>query len=179
MRRDLDGLSTPYPLATLLPAFLQEDQFVVRLTAGLDDVIAPAISVLDCLDAYVDPLLAPTDFVEWLAAWIGAPLDDNWDEEKRRCSVLAAASLHRQRGTPSGLRAAVELATGGLVDIEEPGGTVWSRSPTQPGATPGDDALVVRVRVEDPDRLRVSELEELVRSSKPAHLPHRIEVLPR
>ena len=44
MRRDVPGLATPYPLATMLPGVLQEDDFVVRLTTGLDEVLAPAIS---------------------------------------------------------------------------------------------------------------------------------------
>ena len=105
MRSSVDGLATPYPLAALMPAFMQEDSFAVRLTTGLDDVIAPVISVLDCLDAYVDPLLAPSDFVTWLAGWVGAPLDDNWDDALRRREVLASAVLYRMRGTLEGLRA--------------------------------------------------------------------------
>lgn len=179
MREVVTGLGTPYPLVTLLPAFMQGDQFVSRMTAGLDEVIAPVISVLDCLDAYVDPLLAPPDFVEWLGAWVGTLLDDDWEDPKRRRSVLAAAALHRVRGTPAGLRAALELATGGTVEVVDPGRTAWSRAPTDPGTHAEDQVLVVRVLVDDPARVRRAALDELVAATKPAHLPHRIEVLQR
>jgi phage tail-like protein len=177
MRSSVDGLATPYPLATLLPAFMQEDSFAVRLTTGLDDVIAPVISVLDCLDAYVDPLLAPSDFVTWLAGWVGAPLDDNWDDALRRREVLASAVLYRMRGTLEGLRAQVALATDGEVEIYEPGGTSWSLAPTEAKAGEEPQELVVRVAVAQPESVRLAALEELVAAAKPAHLPHRIEVV--
>jgi len=179
MRGHVPGLGTPYPIATMLPAFMQEDQFVVRLTSGLDDVVAPVISVLDCLDAYVDPRLAPDDFLDWLAAWVGAPLDDHWGDERRRTSVLAAASLHRMRGTPEGVRAVVALATGGDVEIVEPGGTSVSTSPTPDAAGDSADALLVRIAVDDPADVRLFALDELVTACKPAHLPHTIEVVKR
>jgi phage tail-like protein len=182
MRRDIPDLPTPYPIALSLPSLMQEDPFAVRLTAGLDDVIAPIVSVLDCLDAYVDPLLAPADFVDWLADWVGAPLDDHWDDDVRRRSVLAAVSLHQLRGTVEGLRAVVELATGGDVEIVEPGDVSWSQTPTgddTAAASSPHDALLVRVVVDDPGRVRVRALDELVATSKPAHIPHSIEVLSR
>ena len=178
MRRDVPGLASPYPLATLVPSYLQEDEFLVRLTSAFDDVLAPAISVLDCLDAYVDPLLAPPDFVDWLAQWVGAPLDDHWSQPRRRRSVLAATSLHRRRGTVRGLAELVELATGGSAEVIEPGGTTWSTSPTDDPAH-DQEVLVVRVAVDAPERVRLAALDELVQAAKPAHLPHRIDVVQR
>jgi phage tail-like protein len=182
MRRDVPGLPTPYPIARALPSFMQEDEFAVRLASGLDDVIAPIVSVLDCLDAYVDPLLAPADFVDWLAGWVGAALDEHWDDDVRRHSVLAAVSLHRLRGTVHGLRAVVELATGGDVEIVDPGAVTRSQIPTgvlTPVESGSVDTLVVRVVVDDPERIRARALDELVASCKPAHIPHSIEVLSR
>ena len=61
MRTQVQGLATPYPIHRFVPAFLQEDDFVVRFTTGLDHVVAPVVSALDCLEAYVDPRLAPDD----------------------------------------------------------------------------------------------------------------------
>ena len=178
MRGTVVGLPTPYPLSGLLPAFLQEDDFTVRLTQGFDDVVAPLISVLDCLDAYVDPLLAPPDFVPWLAAWVGATVDEHWADLRTRQSVLAASSMHRQRGTVDGLRSQLALATGGDVQIEDAGEVRCSVSPT------GDDdqtepSLAIRIAVDDPGSVRVSVLEELVDGMKPAHVPHVIEVVSR
>jgi phage tail-like protein len=165
-------------MAFALPGVMQEDDFAVRLTAGLDDVIAPIVSVLDCVDAYVDPLLAPADFVDWLGDWVGAPLDEHWDDEVRRRSVLAAVSLHQLRGTAEGLRAVVALATGGEVEVVVPGGATWSQAPTD-GAGAVAGTLIVRVIVDDPGGIRVRALDELVAASKPAHLPHSIEVVGR
>jgi phage tail-like protein len=180
MRAEVPGLRTPYPLSTLVPAYLQEEDFVVRMTGGLDDVLAPAIAVLDCLDAYVDPLLAPPDFVTWLGSWVGAPLDDNWPDDRRRWSVLAACELHRLRGTVPGLRSLVSLATGGEVTVTEPGGVERSGSPTGPEQASGSrESLVVTVAVDDPGAVRRAALEELVDAAKPAHVPHVIEVVPR
>ena len=179
MRGTVDGLATPYPLSGMVPGVLQEDPFLVRWTSGLDDVIAPVISALDCLGAYVDPLLAPPDFLEWLAAWVGAALDDHWPDERRRRTVLAAASLHRLRGTTEGIRSVVALATGGDVEIVEPGSTSWATSPTDDPKPDEGAAILVRVHVDQPDAVRAAALDELVSLSKPAHLPHVIEVLKR
>lgn len=180
MRGLVPGLSSPYPLAGTLPAFLQDDQFLVRMTAGLDEVLAPVVSVLDCLDAYVDPRLAPDDFVEWLGEWVGAPLDDHWPDERRRATVLAAAALHHLRGTTAGVRALAELATGCAVEVFEPGGVSVSQSPTELAAE--EPWLLVRVHAdpepEDGPTWRLGVLEELVAAAKPAHVPHTIEVVP-
>lgn len=177
-RGGIDGLRTPYPLATLLPAFLQEDALLTRMTAALDEVLAPVVSVLDCLEAYVDPLVAPPDFVAWLAEWVGAPLDERWSERRRRASVLAGAALHRLRGTPEGVRALVALATGGEVEVIDSGGVGWARAPRgEAGAVMPH--LHVRVLVPDASGVRLAELHELVSAAKPAHVPHTIEVVQR
>ena len=184
MRRDVPGLATPYPLATLMPGYLQEDDFAVRLTTGLDDVLAPAVSVLDCLEAYLDPMLAPEDFLAWLGEWVGAVVDEHWPERIRRRAVLEAASRHRQRGTVAALRDLVATATGGDVEVAEEGGVSWSRHPTADGGTAGGQAgtagwLHVRVWVDDPEEVRRTALDELVQAAKPAHVPHTLEVMAR
>jgi phage tail-like protein len=179
MRRDVPGLPSPYPLAGMLPAFMQEDQFLVQMMAGFDDVLAPVISVLDCLDAYHDPQLAPPDFVDWLAAWLGTTLDDHWDDPRRRQSVVTAAQLHRLRGTVPALRSLVELATGGQVEVFEPGGTWWSPTPTPDDYEAEAGMIHIRVTVDDSSAVRLYALDELVAAAKPAHLPHTIEVVQR
>ncbi len=178
-RRGIEGLGTPYPLATLLPGVLQEDDFLVRLATGLDDVLAPAVSVVDCLEAYLDPRTAPDDFLAWLADWVGAPLDAHWTQEQRRSLVLGAAALHRLRGTTDGVRAMVALATHGEVEVVEYAGVTWSTSPTEDPHLDQPGELVIRIAVDHPESLRPAALEELVLAVKPAHLPHRIEVKQR
>lgn len=179
MRGTVPGLGIAYSLATMMPAYLQEDGFAVRLTEGLDDVIAPAVAVLDCLEAYVDPRLTPADFLAWLAGWVATPLDDTWDDRRRRLQVLAATAMHRDRGTLAGLRAVLEMATGGDVVVRERGGVTWSRAPSDDSADPGPAQLEITVAVDDPGAVRTRTLEELVQATKPAHVPHSIQVVAR
>jgi len=173
----VDGLPSPHPIGALLPALYQEDGLVQRFTSGLDEVIAPALAVLDNLPSYLDPVLTPEDFLPWLAGWVGLALDENWPLARRRRLVAGAGDLYRARGTVRGLSAQVALLTGSPPRIEESGGTVWS--PT-PGAAPPGSAtagLVVTVR-ETPDRpIDRRRLESIVQDAKPAAVPYRIEVV--
>lgn len=171
------GLDTPYPFATLLPAILQEDEVAVRLTAAFDDVLAPVIATLDCLYAYLDPELAPTDFLDWLAGWVGVELDENWPVDRQRAVVAAAVGLHRMRGTTAGLRALLELVTGGRVEITDSGASTWSLTPD--AALPGSPAPMVTVRVFLPDPGAVSKhsIDALVAAGKPVHVAHRVIIV--
>lgn len=178
MRGTVAGLATPYRLAQFLPAVYQEeDPFIVRYTAGLDDVLASILATLDCLDAYLDPDVAPEDFLEWIAEWVGAVLDENAPIALRRSAVAAAAELHRRRGTVTGLRMALELLTGGYVEIADTGGAAWS---TSPGAQPpGHPVPHVAIRVTMPAGSSVSAraVEAVVAAAKPAHVQHSVEVV--
>lgn len=176
MRGTVPGLSTPYPLADLLPVALREDGLATRLTAGLDTVLAPVIATLDCLPAYVDPGVAPADFLAWLGTWVGVALDDGWPLERRRAAVREAVTLYRSRGTPAGLRAQVEVLTGGRVELTDGGGVLWSVTPDGV-VLDGVPELLVRVIDPDPGASDPVVLHELVASAKPAHVPHRVEVV--
>ena len=177
MRAMVSGLDTPYPIGSLLPAVLQEDPVLMRLTAALDEVLAPVIGTLDCLSAYVDPDLAPADFLEWLAGWVGIDLDENWPQARRRAVVGAAAELHRARGTLAGLRAHVEAVTGGSVDVVDSGGVAWSTKPGDDLPGTASPTVTVRVTVGDPASASVAALDALVAATKPVHVVHRVEVV--
>lgn len=177
MRGVVTGLASPAPLAGLLPGVFQEDQFAVRFTAGLDDVLAPVFNTLDSLDAYVDPLVSPDDFLDWLAGWVGVVLDENWPVDRRRELIAHAVDLYRLRGTRDGLRAEVELLTGGTVEIRESGGVASSATPG--GATTGDGPpwLAVRVVVDGDSVVSERAVDALVSAGKPAHVFHTLEVV--
>src|SRR5947209_19302414 len=136
-RGAVDGLASAHPLGELLPGVYLEDSLAQRFTEGLDIVLAPVFVTLDCLDAYLDPLLTPSDFLPWLASWVGIELDETWPEGRQRALVAAAARLHQDRGTHRGLVEYLELLTGGEVKLIESGGTEWSDEPgsAAPGAT--------------------------------------------
>ena len=107
---------------------LQADDFCVRFTRGLDPVLAPVLSTIDNLDAYLDPWLTPPDFLDWLAGWFGLELDATWPEERRRALVANALELGRWRGTVIGLALLVELYTGAQAEIDDGGAVVRRRT---------------------------------------------------
>jgi phage tail-like protein len=174
--RGVVELETPHPLASHLPAIYQDDDFCLRFMSAFDTGLAPVLSTLDNLDAYLDPMLTPDDFLEWLAGWVGFALDERWPLKKRRNFVLHAVRLYRMRGTVRGLATPVGLFPGGSVEVVESGGTAWSRRPgaAWPGSpTPG---ILVRVRVQTPHDIDERRLDALVAAAKPAHIPHRVEL---
>lgn len=171
------GLTSPHPLGERLPAMYLDDSLVQRMTNAFDEVLAPIFSSLDNLDAYVDPDLAPEDFLLWLGDWVGLALDDSWPVERRREVLAAASGLYRVRGTARGLAAYLQILTGVPVEIEETGGTAYSTgSDVEPPGSP-NFAMVVRLHVADVEQVDMTRLEALVTTAKPAHVVHRIEVV--
>lgn len=148
-----------------------------RFAGGFDAVVAPILLTLDNLEAYFDPSTAPGDFVRWLAEWVGIALDEDWPLERQRALVEEAVDLFDWRGTVRGLSAHVSLYAGTQPEIEESGGSSWSESPNSPLPGHSEPSLVVRVRVTEPSTLDVNRLDRIVSASKPAHVPHRVEVL--
>jgi len=176
-RAHVPGLPTPHPLGERLPAMYLDDSFVQRMTLALDEVIAPVFSSLDNLDSYIDPGLAPEDFLLWLGGWVGLALDESWPVERRRAVLAGAAGLYRARGTARGLAAYLQLLTGVEVEIEETGGSVYSTgADVEPPGSP-NFAMVVRFRARAAGQLDPARLEALVVSAKPAHIVHRIEIV--
>lgn len=181
-------LRNPHPIVETLPgvfreAFLDErrrtarEPFGARFISALDTVLAPVLATLDNVESYFDADTTPEDFLAWLGSWVAASVDASWPEDRRRAFVGQAAELYRRRGTAAGLRDHVQIHTGGSVEIIENGASSWSA--TADGKLPGtpEPVVVVRVTVDDPDAIDTVKLNDLVMSSKPAHVVHRIEVL--
>jgi phage tail-like protein len=183
MRGTVTALRSPHPVGDLLPGVYAEDDLLQRFVSAFDEVLAPVFGVLDCFDAYLDPALAPADFVDWLAHWVALSselepaLADEWSPDRRRTLVARAVDLHRWRGTRRGLVMLLEAVTGGQVEVVDSGGC--TASPVSGGALPGAErpGLTVRVRVADPSTVDLVRLEALVALNKPAHLPHTLEVV--
>jgi len=157
------------PIIEHLPSIYQSDAFTGQFLSGFDDVWAPIMSALDCIDAYVDPLLTPSDFLEWLAGWIGLTISEDWSVEQQRRLLLHAVELFRRRGTTEGLRQEVALYTGAEVTIEESGGTAVSQAPGQD--LPGRAAQAIRIVVRtEGESVNEAGLMSLVRAIVPTHL---------
>lgn len=174
------GLPVAQPLVRQLPSMYQDDSFTQQFTAGLDDVLAVAVTSLDCLHAYVDPALAPADFVAWLGEWVGSRLDEDWPLDRRREFVAQAAEMFAHRGTASGLREEIEMYTGGTAVVNDPGAVWTSRLPTddEQRIERRSEDRTVRVTVDVPDSATVNwpALQVLIRDAVPAHLPVEIEL---
>ncbi|RYJ22266.1 secreted protein [Streptomyces sp. L-9-10] len=205
-RGSVDGLGSSAPLGVMLPAVFADDDLAQRFVAGIDEVFAPLHNVLDCLDAYFMPSLAPVDFTRWLGSWVGAETEGH-DAAGRadgpagrdgsespltapatghpqdtdatvalRAALTAAVRLHRIRGTRRGLSEAVRLAFGVEPEITESGAATWDARPL--GPVPGESRphLHVTVRLPEPGPAAEYRLERLVAASRPAHMPYTVQV---
>lgn len=176
MRGSIDGLGSSTPIGSMLPAVFADDDLAQRFVGGLDDVLAPILSVLDCLDSYFTPSLAPVDFTQWLAGWVGAETDGTEPEARLRAAVAAAAYLHRVRGTRRGLSEAVRLVFGVIPEITESGAASWDARPL--GPVPGErrPGLHVTLRLPHPTPADEHRLDSLVAAARPAHMPYTVQV---
>lgn len=107
-----------------LPAVYSEEpvsrDFLGRFLSIFDTVRETVSDRIADLESYFDPASAPaespsprvTDFLSWLASWIGLALERHWPESKRRMLLRNAHRLYALRGTPEGLRLHIELYTG-------------------------------------------------------------------
>ncbi len=130
-----DGSATPvvtainisYPRATsmrYLPGAFAADpvsaDFLARFLGVFDESRDRLLDPVDRLPALFDPAAAPaaergaagSDFLDWLAGWIGLALDRNWSIARRRRLVADAPALFRMAGTVAGLKRYVAVYTG-------------------------------------------------------------------
>ncbi|MFK0048916.1 phage tail protein [Streptomyces sp. NPDC090741] len=175
-RGSVDGLRSSAPLGAMLPAVFAEDELAQHFVAGLDEVVAPILNVLDCLDSYFTPSLAPVDFTRWLGGWVGAETDGTEPEDRLRAAVSAAAYLHRVRGTRRGLAEAIRLTFGVEPEISESGAADWSARPLGPVPGQRRPRLHVTLRLPDPTSADEQRLDSLVAAARPAHMPYTVKV---
>jgi phage tail-like protein len=146
--------SAAYRISGPVPALFHEDPLFLGLCAAFDELLSPVVTALDCFAAYLDPWLAPDDFVAWLAALVGADADPGspaQPEPRRRALVAGAVRSYRARGTAAGLRDAVAAAAGvpaGRVTVAESGGVTWSAA-AGTATPPADPVVTITVVVPD------------------------------
>ena len=179
-----DCFGTVSRVSGAVPAILAEDPLFHELCDAFDELLAPMAASLDCFAAYLDPWLTPPDFLDWLAALLGAEDEPSWPIERRRAHVANAVAAHRYRGTAEGLRrtaaAAADVAPE-QVTVEDPGGVTYSTRPlgsfdaSQPQETP---PVVVRVQLPTTAAGAISALvQDAVELVRPVHTQVRIEVM--
>ncbi len=172
MRGTVPGLINRTPYRTRMPSVYQDDDLLGRMLSAVDEVIAPVIVTVDGLHHYVDPWLAPADFVDMLAAWMGLDLDDHVPLEGRRAAVSGAMNLHRMRGTMRGITEGIQLLVGPSVNVNvaDNGGATASSQPggPLPGSAQAELKVTLTGKVDDAVLARVT---EVVRALAPAHIP--------
>ncbi len=177
MRAAVPELRTPHPLAETLPFLYQDDPFTRGLCAGLDEVLAPVISTIDNMPAYLDLSMTPDDMLGWLGHWVGLAVDPGQRPSDQRDLLRSATVRHGWQGTRYGLELAVEALFGLRVEVLESGGVAWSENPQD--ALPGDEvpAVVVRVFPDLESDIDEDRLDAVVSAVKPAHVMHRVQVV--
>jgi phage tail-like protein len=177
MRGLIEGLETPHPIGTELPGLFHDDDFSQRFTAALDEVLAPIFLTLDAIEAYVDPWLAPSDFLTWLSEWMGIPIEQDLPEAQQRMLVARAATLYGWAGTARGIADLVEAYTGVRPEVEDTGGVAWSAMPGSDLPGTDDYGVTVRVRTDDPAAIDAARLERLLAGFVPASVITTVEVV--
>jgi phage tail-like protein len=152
-------VGTAYRVSGPVPALFHEDPLFLELCAAFDELVSPFVVALDCFPAYLDPWLAPADFLGWLAALAGArPAERDsspsplgcWDEPRERGRIAGAVSGYRARGTAEGLRAAAAVAAGvppDQVSVTEGGAVTWADAQGESVSPAFDPTVTVTVRV--------------------------------
>jgi len=121
------GRSTPrigalrvyYPrfsyLDRYLPAAYRQEpvsaSFLDRYLANVEGFLTELEGRIAGAETLFDSQTAPAEALDWLATWVGASLDEEWSEARRRLFLAHAIEIYRRRGTAQGLVEAVRLAT--------------------------------------------------------------------
>lgn len=147
-------VSAAYRVSGPVPALFHEDPLFLELCAAIDELLSPVVTALDCFAAYLDPRLAPEDFLGWLGSLVGA---EPGASGSFRALIAGAVRSYHVRGTPDGLRAAVAAATGvpaAQIRVTECGAVIWSQSPGLAEAPPFDPVVEIALPApagQDPD----------------------------
>jgi phage tail-like protein len=108
-----------YPERFLPDAYLEEPvsaSFIERFLAIFEGVYSELEGRVAGVQTLFDGRTAPAEALEWLASWLGASLDEGWEESRRRLFIRHAVELYRGRGTVRGLVRVIRLAIDPCVD---------------------------------------------------------------
>jgi phage tail-like protein len=173
----IEGLETPHPIGLELPGLFHDDDFTQRFCAALDEVLSPIFVTLDAIEAYVDPWLAPDDFLMWLSEWLGIEVEEDLAEDRKRAMVAGAANFFGWAGTAKGIADLIETYTGVRPEVTDSGGASWSSVPG--GDLPGTNAMTctVTLRVDDPSTIDEQRVDRMLRQTVPAHVVTNLEIV--
>lgn len=177
-RGHVDNLETPFPLIQSVPPMLAQDTFVQRMMPAFDEVLAPIISTLDCLDSYFDPDITPDDFLRYLSSWVNSHNENELSVPGLRHSVATAVAMSAWRGTTSSLHTRFFPYDLEAIVLEEGGGVTVNTTATDPETWPDAAPMVATVTItpskENPNS--IDNIIQLIKDYAPAHLQLTIVV---
>ena len=130
---------------------------------------------------YFDPYATPSDFLPWLASWIGFVLDEDWPDGKKRYLLRRAMDYYRIRGTIKGLKLFLSIFTGVEPEIVE---NAWPFRGFQIGvhSTMDVDTIIfpvvntshcfivdIPLEPEEVSEYTIVKIHDIIRAEKPAH----------
>jgi phage tail-like protein len=144
------AISAAYRVSGPVPALYHEDPLFLGLCAAFDELLGPVVAAVDCFAAYLDPWLAPDDFMTWLATLVGADAGSgaSGPDSQQRALVAGAVRSYRARGTATGLRDLVATAAGvpaEQVSVAESGSVTWSAAPGGAEYAPFNPVVTITV----------------------------------
>jgi phage tail-like protein len=108
LRSENDGITVYRPGATAA-------DFNARMLASFEGVLTRLEDRIAAAHLLSDPDVAADEQLEWLGSWVGVAFDPALPPQRRRDWLRAAPELARWHGTRTGLRLALDAATGGAV----------------------------------------------------------------
>ncbi|WP_448071452.1 phage tail protein [Georgenia yuyongxinii] len=151
-------------LVSQLPPGMLTDDFFTRFVGIFQEQADTLLAHAQNMQHLADPTITPPAMLRWLASWIGLDgVDAAMPEDVQRRLVAGAARILARRGTPAGLRAFLELFSGGPATVTD-GGGVWVE-----GESPADAAWVV-MKVVSTGVLEEADFVALVQDEVPAHV---------
>ncbi len=100
-------------LQKFLPAVYRENEFhasfLERYLANVEGFFSKIENVVASSEQYFDTRTAPAKYLQWLASWLGAAMNEEWSESRQRLFIDHAELMFRWRGTRIGMRAAIRL----------------------------------------------------------------------
>lgn len=173
-----------------LPTVLRHGSFIGPFLAAFERVLSgpppgapPNVvpprgieEVLDDIDTFFDPAVAPSEFLPWLAGWSATMLRDDWDEPTKRAFLTQIIPLYKKRGTRDGLQALLALHVDGVAVFDHDADAAPKHFTI---ASPPHLFLVV-AEVDGSDPLamarKVRQIIAVIDHAKPAHTQYVLEL---
>jgi len=93
--------------------------FLERFLTLFEGRLTELETAFDSVSRMLNPAVADSEWLDFLASWLELAFDPSWSIERRRTLVQEGAMLQRARGTLTSMRRYLEIYTGGVVSITE------------------------------------------------------------